>query len=353
MIGILTFVGTQSQGACLQAYALKKKIEGLGYETELINYECPAIRTQWTDKKPSSAKSLKRFVGSCIRYPVILRRHSKFRNFETSYLNIHNYAFGIDYGKYEKIIVGSDQVWNLAITGNDFTYFLNELDDNTKKYSYAASLGVETFPIEYENECLDYIEKFSVVNVREKQLKKYLSNKVINKSINVVLDPTLLLSAEEWGKFIYKESPYKHKYMLVHYPVDTTESWNKIRSIAREKGMEIVFITNRVKSSKECHSRYAVSPIEYINYIKYADMVITGSFHTLCFSLVFNKDVYCTDSMIVERNSRLANLLDLTGCQNRKLAMYPADPINFQDVNDRIHTEKTYSTEILKEICSH
>ena len=54
MIGILTFIGTQSHGACLQAYALKKKITGLGYEVSIIPYQCPELKREMDKRLPTS-----------------------------------------------------------------------------------------------------------------------------------------------------------------------------------------------------------------------------------------------------------------------------------------------------------
>ena len=45
--------------------------------------------------------------------------------------------------KYDAIITGSDQVWNLALTDADLAYVLEFTSDNTRKLSYAASLGPE------------------------------------------------------------------------------------------------------------------------------------------------------------------------------------------------------------------
>ena len=39
MIGILTFIGTQSHGACLQAYALKEKITEIKTRKDVIKPE--------------------------------------------------------------------------------------------------------------------------------------------------------------------------------------------------------------------------------------------------------------------------------------------------------------------------
>ena len=351
MIGILTFVGTQSHGACLQAFALKNKILKLGCDVEIINYECSEIKKQWLKKKPQNAHNAKKFCGALIRYPIIKKRYHKFRKFEACHLGIQDLVPYIDDKKYDRIIVGSDQVWNLEITGRDNNYFLAELDDNAKKFSYAASMGVEAFDKDAETEYINYIRQFQALNVREKQLCTYLQKMIPDKKIETVLDPTLLFNASEWDALVPEMNLYDKKYLLVHYPADTEENWKTIRKLAGDHHLDIIYITNQIKPKPGCVCLYAVDPFEYLNYIRHADIVVTGSFHTLCFSLIFNKQFYYTESMVANRNSRLSNLLELVNCENQLLTRCSCTPINYSEVNERLASERVRSAGILVNVC--
>ncbi len=351
MIGILTFIGTQSHGACLQAYALKKKIAELGYEVSIIPYECKKLKWEMEKRLPTCSGSLKNRVGRLIRYPVILNRYEKFKSFEKEFLCPDELSSTIDFSKYSRIIAGSDQIWNLEVTGNDYTFFLKDVRRQNKA-TYAASLGAEAFPIEEEKRCLEMIDDIPIITVREKKLQEYLEAKLPGREIGLVLDPTQLISSDEWARLASNTPIIKRKYMFVHAPADNSETWKEIRSIAGKKNLEIVILTNKIKGKRGCKSIFSADPFEYLNLIRFADYVVTGSFHTLSFSLLFERDFLCTKSLIASRNSRLSSLLEITGCCERVI---PTDggmvSIKYGEVRKRLEAERKHSITLLKRAC--
>lgn len=326
-IGILTFVGTQSHGACWQAYALKKTIEHLGHEAEIINYHCAKIDAVKTDKYPSRASGIKKKVAACLKYPIYRSRFHKFEQFEKDMLHLGTEvtADQIEQG-HDRIIVGSDQVWNLDITGGDTTYFLPMIKDRRKKLSYAASLGTDSFDEKDEADCLRWISDLAQINVREESLRTYLSSR-IDREISSVIDPTQLLKQDEWDELAGTVPNIKGKYLYVHAPSESAENWKAIYALAELYHLKIVYQTNRIHPKKGCRCLYSVSPEEYLNNIKFAEFVVTGSFHTLSFSLLFHRQFLCTDSMIKGRNSRIADLLHLAGCDDRILSIEAIDSL--------------------------
>lgn len=351
MIGILTFIGTQSHGACLQAYALKRKIAELGFEVSIIPYQCPELKREMDKRLPTSKGSLKSRVGKLIRYPVIRDRYSKFQSFEREYLCSDALVSTIDFSAYHRIIAGSDQIWNLEVTGNDYTFFLKDVEKQNKA-TYAASLGADAFPAEEEEKCLAMIDDIPIINVREKRLKEYLESKLPGRKINQVLDPTQLLGAPEWEKLAGNAPIMKKKYMFVHFPADQPATWSAIHRIAREKNLEVVVLSNKIKGREGCRSIYAASPLEYLNLVRFADFVVTGSFHTLSFSLLFEREFLCTESMIASRNSRLSSLLEIAGCSERVLSSSQGiTPIDYGNVTKRLAQERENSILLLQEAC--
>ncbi|MCR5719151.1 MAG: polysaccharide pyruvyl transferase family protein [Lachnospiraceae bacterium] len=51
------------------------------------------------------------------------------------------------------------------------------------------------------------------------------------------------------------------------------------------------------------------SPVEFLEYLYYSDYVITGSFHAVCFSLLFKKDFISVQSPSAKRTGRIKDLL--------------------------------------------
>lgn len=352
-IGILTFVGTQSHGACLQAYALKEAVKELGGDADIINYHCAKIDAVKTDKLILKGKSLKKKAGTFLKRPVYRKRFEKFEKFESKMLKLGQVVTREKMGSlYDRIIVGSDQVWNTDITGNDFTYFLDNISDSRKKYSYAASLGVDAFPQSTEEKCLSLINDFSCVNVREENLKNYLSSKT-DMEISCVIDPTQLISRDKWCRIAGDIPIESGDYMFVHAPTENIDEWNNIYKIAEENNLKIIYQTNKIYRKKSCKCLYSVSPTEYLNYIKFSKYVVTGSFHTLSFSLIFGINFLCTDSMVKGRNSRLSNLLEIAGCADRMTCNANTvrnSPVDYENVWKKLDSASHYSRKKLNEI---
>ena len=92
-------------------------------------------------------------------------------------------------------------------------YFLDFVEENNKKNSYAASFGFEKIPDKYVNEYKHLLEKFNNISVREKQGIRIVEE-LLNRSAEISLDPTLLLNKTEWSK-VAKEVSIKNKYVLL------------------------------------------------------------------------------------------------------------------------------------------
>lgn len=349
-IGILTFVGTQSHGACWQAYALKRTVERLGHEAEIINYHCDKIDAVKADKYPSHAKGIKK-IGAYLKYPIYRSRFDKFELFEQNMLQLSSEMTADQIEQaYDRVIVGSDQIWNLDITGGDNTFFLPMVKDQRKKLSYAASLGTDSFAESDEAKCIGWLSDFAYINVREESLRTYLSNRM-DREISCVIDPTQLLKQKEWDELAGKVPNIKGKYLYVHAPNETIENWEAIYAIAERYNLKIVYQTNRIYQKKGCRCLYSVSPEEYLNNIKFAAFVVTGSFHTLSFSLLFGRQFLCTESMIKGRNSRITNLLHFADCESRLLSseqINTLEDIDYMTVQGKLQTHVEFSMSRLE-----
>ena len=100
-------------------------------------------------------------------------------------------------------ICGSDQVWNMNCPDYDDAYFLTFAPENSKKISYAPSFGTTYFSEEIRNKLVKLIDNIDYLSVRETEGAKFI-NEISNKKAQVVADPTLLLTAEDWSKVANK-----------------------------------------------------------------------------------------------------------------------------------------------------
>lgn len=315
----VTFHLANNYGAVLQAYALQKVISQK-YNTEILNYDNKFISNNYKAFKQASKNPIKtvyHFAKDICNYNKEIKRIRLFDNFRNNYLKMSNHFTNDENPQYptaDVYIVGSDQVWNPFLTnGVDNVYLLDKLE-NTKKISYAASSGDIKYIDENKEEFFTKFNAFDYVSVREEKLKNYLI-KNGRKNVDVVLDPTLLLTKEMWEEFAGKERIEKDKYVFVYSVNNANKLFIKfVNKFAKEKGLKIVFfdkndIKNCYKYSKK--SYYSTGPVEFVNLLFYADYVITTSFHGTALSCILNKNFFAVLSTFPDRLDTLLEILNL------------------------------------------
>ena len=109
------------------------------------------------------------------------KREKNFEDFRKKYINIIDFK---DIKKLDKVIVGSDQVWNPSVTNLDSRYFLDFVSED-KRYSYAASFGSK-IDDKYKEIFKENLQKFNKISVRENCAKEEL-NELISQNVDVVI----------------------------------------------------------------------------------------------------------------------------------------------------------------------
>jgi hypothetical protein len=307
-VAILTFQEANNYGAMLQCYALQKKINLLGAQCEVINYKCDYL------SKPYGIRALKRKgivryilgnINACLRWP----RRKKFENFRQEIPmseKVLKNSIHLLNDRYDLFVTGSDQVWNYDLTDFDQTYFLDFVKDHEKKGSYAASIGFDK--MENQDIRMEYkrlLADFSFISVREQSAKSMISD-LCKKNVEVVLDPTLLIDAEEWEK-IAVEPQIKYKYIFVYQLVPSGYLCQILKKLKKETGLKVVFAPFSLGNNCKGRWEFAAGPKEWIGLIKNAEYVVTDSFHGTVFSVLFKKKVY---SCVNELGTRITSLLD-------------------------------------------
>lgn len=341
-IGILTFQDTVNYGAVLQEYALQRFInKEYGNICEVIDYKNSELEKVEKPLKLFKQKSLKGIIKYITCHGYQINKWERFDNFKKNYVNISQEDYDKETitnadKKYDKFIVGSDQVWNTQLTGNDFTYYLDFIKDSHKKNSYAASFGYSKLPEEVKEKAIDLLKDFNTLNIREKQGKEIIINEIKNKEVNVVMDPTFLLDKEEWKKF----ADENEKSYIVVYMIDfKKEVFDFIKKIAKEEKCKIIYIHDAILSQIGMINSRDASPEQFISLINNAKIVVTGSFHALCLSIILEKDFYYTLNSLNNRNSRLINLIELTRLENRQVLngeCKTREKIDYSKVNEKL-----------------
>ncbi|MDD2391371.1 MAG: polysaccharide pyruvyl transferase family protein [Bacilli bacterium] len=341
-IGIITFHCADNLGAVLQVYALQKKINKLGLESEVIDFKplellYPyGLKNLKDVKKRGFIKTIKSIVVLIIRRKVKNKR-DVFKKFREKYLVISKQTYyesedlNANPPQYDYYITGSDQVWN-----PDFfekigkSYFLDFASPSSTKISYAASI-TKKMDDSFNDVFKKNIDRFDFISIRESEHVRFLKN-LTEKPITVALDPTLLLDKEDYNVLLSK-SKIKEKYILV-YDLEYNEELVKLANkISEEKGYKIVSYSDHKNYENRIKTFRYEGPSEFISYLENAEFVLTTSFHGVAFSVIFKKPFYTIPHKT--RGTRMIDLLNSIGLEDRIV-------YNFDDL-ESINYELDYS----------
>ncbi len=328
-IAIVTLVGEYNNGNRLQNYALqqtlKKIMPNAQIETININYNCSPVR------------KIKQIIKNCIK--IFIKKYRQpslknFRIFNKNYIQFsakkydENYNFQKIANDYDFFVTGSDQVWNLNfITKNPDFYFLNFVPTE-KKLSYAASIGMNSLDHNQAETIKNYLKTFQQISVRENKAQKMLEDIGLT-NIETHLDPTLLLTKEEWN-LVAKKPIYElpNKYILLCMLGTISDEYRqKIKEISVINQIPIINMFD--KNTKGISES---GPSEFVYLIKNASLVITDSFHATVFSLIYKTPIIHASRLGVQvfqnMTSRMKNLEDLF-----KIKLFELNNINVKNQN--------------------
>lgn len=357
-VGIVTFHRAKNYGAMLQAYALQETLENR-YDTLIVDYRCQEIEAKYYAKKTLKRKG-KDFLKIFFQTNYILgvnKKNKSFDYFLKKYLNTSqpydNQNISKANSEFDIFIAGSDQIWNMKWSGEDWNYFL-EFADDEKKLSYGVGLG-DSIEDSKKSRVLKNVNSFCTVLTREEEGKKLLKSIGVKSEIATVCDPVFLLDKKQWESKLALDriERIKRKYILLYFVAKQRDSIEFARKIARERQLELVYIN--INAEKNIPADFTniigIGPIEFLSLIRNAEIIITTSFHAMAFSLIFNKNFYyelCKDGS--NNNSRLVNLANICGVGSREIINQEqgeAIEIDWKKVNDRIEHYAEESSEIL------
>ena len=354
-IGIVTFHNAINYGAILQTFALSKAIEKTGNTCIVLNYECERIKRG--SKIKIRFKNPRQLARDLLYLPCNLLRKVRFINFKRKNLVLTKRLTKQQLQKYNNqfdlFITGSDQVWNYQLTDFEKAFFLDFVNDNSKKYSYAASFGFDFLPQEYRQEYKELLSYFNKISVREKAGVTILSKLGIEAC--EVLDPTFLLEKNDWAK-VFGDKKIKEEYILVYSYTSKILKDFAIK-LSEHTNCKIIDISFSIKNlfNKRYISKVGIGPKEFLSLLYNARYVVTNSFHGTALAINFNKPLFIEFLPPPSKvNSRLENIIEIFELKGRiieegkKIAEY--EPIDYGKVNLILQREREKSLAFLKSI---
>jgi hypothetical protein len=353
-IGILTFHNAYNYGAVLQAYALKKVI---GNNGEIINYSNNYFKTLEFFLKKNN--DIKRKILKVMFYRKFKERIDKFHLFQQLLVDNKpliedNELYKLN-DTYDLFVTGSDQVWNLQCSGYKTAYFLDFVQQAKKKNSYAASFGSDHISKDNIQIIQKSLKDFQNISVRETSAKSIVE-KLTGREVPVVLDPTLLLTNENWDELLYNfkiKNKEKNKYILLYTVLNGDKIADYARKISKKTGLKLYCITSSLRPQYGMKCIRNAGPLEWLSMVKNAEIIITNSYHGLAFSLIYNKQFYI--ELLPPPSQSNARILDLL--EDLKLTDRIINDKNnlndntfsYKNINDVIEKKRQDSLNFLKE----
>ncbi|MDU7027191.1 MAG: polysaccharide pyruvyl transferase family protein [Clostridiales bacterium] len=372
-IGVVTLHNSINYGGALQAVALNAYLKKQGHEVVFLDYQKPwpvynsplqyrKLRIHYYGSEGVVTKfriiaGMGKTALSNVFYFRRKKKHDGFRDFVQKYLAVTPHyqsyqALEDGYPDCDFYITGSDQVWNNYYTMDRFDkgYFLGFVSEGSKKIAYGASIGGARDDI-YVKEIISLTKDFKAVSVREKSLEEQMNRLGAARAVTV-LDPTLLLTKEQWLRFI-KPSEIKEPYILM-YGLEYSPELDRAAAYLGEKyNYNIVDIFPGVTKLK--HIKYAdryCSPEEFLRYIKNAAYIVTNSFHGTVFSIIFEKQFLTIPR--ARQESRMTDLLDSLKLsknlwdRNKNTYSFDKDKTDYKAVKNRIKELQKLSFQFLE-----
>ena len=353
-VGILTFHRATNYGAILQAYALIQYLINQGYDAKIVDYKPKGMGILYAPiNVPGFLKKIKRIVLNLLMLPSLLTRYKK-REMFWKYINKVLPMTDIvlssgDLPRMDAYIVGSDQVWSICFTGGIDNLYWGQFDRNgAKLISYAGSAAENMGDSFYSNENAKLLESF--------ELQGYLQTQIPNKKIEKVLDPTLMAGVDFFDELIADEVPLEKNYVLIYQVIRTKDALisEYAKQIASRAGWDIVEIKNSrlyiCSQGKFSISKKLQNPTQFVSLFKYAQFVITTSFHGTAFSLMFNRP-FNVVSISDEVDSRAKDLLMQLNLTDRLVSL-PLNKVqkdvDWEGVNFKLQELRIPSREFLK-----
>ncbi len=359
----ITFHSSYNHGSNLQSYALQEFISNLSDD---IDYKIINLRTNLQDKmykynkKDKNIKNLIKDIVTIKFKKNILEKEKMFELFINNNLKITK-----EYKSFEELvsifktsndyfISGSDQIWNVRNADFDWSYYL-EFTNSKNKISYAASFGSKSVNLNSseENRIISDLKKYKDISVRDQKSKDRVASLIdINPDINV--DPTLLISKEQWDLLSFDKAIIKEKYIVL-YDLYGNEDAYKIANYFKRKLNLNVYLLREIPIAfykYKFKHHFNTGPLEFLNILKNSELIISSSFHGTIFSIIFNKPFYAVNGLDDNRINTLLKSLKLedrcVSINNMDSKITEAFNINFDIATKIIDNEKEKSKNYLK-----
>lgn len=350
-VALLTFHDTTNFGALLQTFGLYKKLIDLGHSCTIIDYKCANIIKREVPQKFRFSFSPKMLTIEFLIQSKVRRRYATMHQFMKK--NMPQMTCPYDREtisnikeEFESYVVGSDMLWGLDITDSDYSYFLDFAPNGVTKFSYATSIGKREWTKEEQNKIANLLSRFKTISVREEITAERLKP-VLAKECEVVCDPTMLLTAEEWKPYVSNRYS-KGDYVLAYFDTDDGKAFKDAKWYAQKYKKRLLVINAMPSWLSKTHNVFPAKVEDFLSLIYYADTIFTASYHGMLFSLYFHKNFIYYNRQPSYRMETVAKRLGVLNREGRIADLENLEVLNYDIIDNRIEQYREFSLGFIK-----
>lgn len=378
-VAITTWYGGINAGTFFQLYGLYTYLEKKGHHVEVIRYESQPsdffpkgflyYLFQFKNgflKKINSIIERKRLNKIIELYKLESElRNNRFQEFYDQIKFTEIICSDEDFERlnerFDIFIVGSDQIWNPTLLNK--RYLLDYVHHDKLKVSYGPSVGTSFIFKKALDNYKKYLFDFDYISTREKVLQEALTT-ILNKPVQHVLDPSMLISKEEYLKIAdYPLQIPRKSYLLCYYLPNNKNEEEKIHRYAHKYSLQIVIMAMKSYSYtiKDAIIYASAGPRQFVGLIANAAVVMTSSFHCVLFSILLNRDLFIFERKLAGKSAntsaRYVELLDTFRLKHRLIGENEdidgkhLEKIDYNHVNQVFQTHLNKSVAFLEQFC--
>lgn len=369
-VGIATVYTGYNYGSALQAFATKNILSQMGYEAEILKLSGSIVPGRDIRIKKiitvllrsmvhsGGIKSLKNY-GDSIKKTLSAESVAQFNHFTEYELQpesvtnktLKSKAYG---DEYRAFVCGSDQIWNSAVFYVDPFYYL-QFAPIDKRIAFAPSFGRDFVPDYNKKKIKKYVSQIKYKSVREASGIDIIKD-LTGDEAELLVDPTLVLNADEWTKYLKLKSNRQEKYLLAYFLDKPSEkAVRTVEKISKEYGLKVIGIPYTFEDMPWADNVVSAGPSQFVEYVKNASFVCTDSFHGTAFSLNYNIPFYTFErnyGNAGKQSARIQSILNLVSKTERYEPERTDDcfDISFENVNKVLDEERKKSKKYLQSI---
>ena len=360
-IGITTWHTGINAGTFFQLYGLYQELNRRGHDVKVIRYKSapqdflPKGKFYYISQFPSLIKKRIQTTNNNQQYTTVIKKWEseaikRSKKVDEMY-NLLNYTNEVSSdaemkalnNDFDLFIVGSDQVWNAGMLNR--RYFLDYVEKGKVKAAFGPSVGTGKILAYQKKMYQKYVSEFDFVGVREQLMADTLNN-LIDQKVEHVVDPSMLMTKEEYSELASLPDKYNNiNYLLLYFTLDNEFMLNEAVDYAKRNNLKIVCMAMHHCDYmlKDIDIYAEAGPREFLGLIMNASAVFTSSFHCTIFFFFFNRNLFVFEPHTFNKSSdislRYKEQLLIYGMEHRlikygnKIKEKNLAPIDYQYAN--------------------